>query len=317
MSDRADEVRGFVERLMQLVGHHEGHHGVRWDQVLELVRQDPEAAAGAVPALIRMGEQQRAYFQLAMTIAAAYQQATEDDSLARVVERAMERAGVPELSIHPIGEARPEPRQELLQLMVDPGDLERCNVYSWTRLLSLESLEGASPDHAANLRRMRGRCLLTFPLDADPRAIYEIPEARAFIRALFEAMPYFPYYLDFAPAAGSFMLFFGCVADADALQPGRVQEETAEERQIREYLENRVELLRRQGKAIAEEETTWHLTILHPSVIDAVSTSVAHLPGFCRALGDDPIPTIEALLTPYPDEVRQEILATLQEAEPR
>jgi hypothetical protein len=313
MSDRSDKVRAFVEKLMQLVGPHKGHYGVRSDQVLELVGQDPEAAAGAVPYLIRMGEQQCLYLQLAMTIAAAYQQVTEDDSLARVVERAMEHAGVSELAIPPIGDERPEPRQEILQLMVDPGDLERCNIYSWTRQLSLESLEDALPDHATNLRRMRGRCLLTFPLDADPRTIYEIPEARAFIRALFEAMPYFPYYLDFDLAAGSFSLFFGCVADPEALQPGRAQEEMVEERQVREYWEERVKLLRRQGKAIAEEETSWHLNIMHPSVIDAVSTSVAHLSGFCRALGDDPIPTIEALLTPYPDESRQEILATIEE----
>lgn len=311
MADRASGVRAFVEKLLQLVGRHEGNHGVRWVQVVELVREDPEAAAGAVPGLIRMGEQQRAYFQLAMTVAAAYQQVVEDDSLTRVVERAMERAGVPELSVQPLGEARPEPDRELLQLAVDPGDLEQCNVYSWTRLLSLESLEGASPDHAANLRRMRGRCLVTFPLDADPRSVWQIPEARAYVRALFEAMPYFPYYLHPDPAAGAFLLFFGCLADPEAMLPGPAQEETEAARRIREYAEKRVELLRRQGKAIAEEEDNWHLNILHPSVIDAVSTAVAHLPGFCRALGDDPAPAIQGVLMPYPEALRQKILSTL------
>lgn len=314
MSERTDKVQAFVQRLFQLVGRHEGHHGVRWDQVVELVKEDPEAAAGAVPGLVRYGEQDRAWFQLAMTAAAAYQQVTEDDSLTRVVERAMQRAGVPEPTVQSIGEAQPQTDRELLQLAVDPNDLEQCNVYSWTRLLSLESLEGSSPDHPATLRRMRGRCLLTFPLDADPRAVWEIPEARAYVRALFEAMPYFPYYLHPDPAAGTFLLFFGCLADPEALHLApEDQEETGEERRIREIWEERVELLRRQGIAVAEEESNWKLDVMHPSVIDAVSLAIANLPGFCRALGDDPIPPVEGLLKPYPEEIRQEILATIRE----
>lgn len=315
MSDGPDKVQAFYEKLLKLVGHHAGHFGVQWDLLQKLVRQDPEAVAGAIPGLIRLGKEQRGFLQLAFALAVAYQEAFQDDSLTRVVQREMARSGIPEPTVAgpPV---QAEPDKKILQLGIDRDDLARCDVYPFTRMLSRESLEGATPDHAARMRNMRGRCLLAFPsLDADSRAVWNVPEARAYVRALFEAMPYFPYYLHTHPAAGTFMLFFGCLADPEALSlaSGKMKE-TADEKKVRKYLKRMLSLLRRQGKAAPGDETQWQFNILHPSVTDAVAVAASHLPGFCRALGDDPAPVLQFLLAPYPETLRQQILSALETA---
>lgn len=314
MSDRIDRVQAFLGKLLKLVGPQADHFGVKWDLLQKLVRQDPEAVAGAIPGLIRLGKEQRGFLQLAFALAVAYQEAFEDDSLTRVVQREMALSGIPEPTVAgpPV---QAEPEKKILQLGIDRNDLARCNIYPFTRMLSHECLEGATPDHAARMRSMRGRCLLAFPLDADPRAVWNVPEARAYVRALFEAMPYFPYYLHTHPAAGTFMLFFGCLADPEALSlaSGEVKE-TADEKKVRKYLRRMLSLLRQQGKAVADDQTQWQLDVLHPSVMDAVAVAVSHLPGFCRALRDDPAPVLQFLLAPYPETLRQQILSALETA---
>ncbi len=306
MSDRLARVKAFVEKLLQLVGRHEGHHGVRFDQLQELVRGDPEAAAGAVPMLVRAGEEQRGFLQLAYSVALAYQHACEDDSLVRVVQRALEQAGIPE----PAGLAVGEPPEQVVELAVNRDDLDRCDIYGWIRLLSLQSLEGASPGHADTLRRMRGRCHLTFPLSADPRAVWEIPEARAYVRALFSEMPYFPYYLETDPVAGTYMVFFGCLADPEALRLAPAEtEETLDEKKLFELWQEAVELRHRQGKAIARDAVRWQLDPLHTSVLKPIIQATLGVTAFCARLPDDPAPVIEALLAPYPETLRQQILA--------
>lgn len=306
MSDRAHRVKAFVEKLLQLVGHHEGHHGMRFDQLQELVQGDPEAAAGAVPMLVRVGEDQRSFLQIAYSVALAYQHAFEDDSLMLVVQRALERAGLPAPSFQPVG----EPLEKVVELAVDRNDLDRCDIYGWIRLLSLQSLEGDSSGHADTLRRMRGRCHLTFPLSADPRAVWEIPEARAYVRALFEEMPYFPYYLETDPVAGTYMVFFGCLADPEALRLTPAEaEETPDEKKLFELWQEAVDLRRRQGKAVARDAVRWQLDPLHRSVLKPIIQAALGVAAFCAHLPDDPATVIEALLTPYPEMLRQQILA--------
>lgn len=163
---------------------------------------------------------------------------------------------------------------------------------------------------------LRGRFILNFPsADGDPRPVWQIPEVRAFARALFEALPHFPYYLNLRPELGSFMLFFGCLADPEAFHPAESDHQLPEKwRRISEIVEENRAFRRRQGLAVPSYEESWtYLDVMHPSVVEAVAVSIAAVVALHQSLGEGPEIFLEQLLAPYPQEIRDTIIGSVAE----
>lgn len=68
-----------------------------------------------------------------------------------------------------------------------------------------------------SLRSLRDRCQLLVPRDAPMGELVRDPAVRAYVRALFDACPAFPFVLNMSTERGQFRLFFGCLASPDAL----------------------------------------------------------------------------------------------------
>ena len=69
----------------------------------------------------------------------------------------------------------------------------------------------------------RGSFFLTFPqYDKDPREVWVIPEARLFMGALRDAIPYFPYFLVPDPRAAQIMFWLSCLADLGGTDDAQV-----------------------------------------------------------------------------------------------
>jgi hypothetical protein len=68
-----------------------------------------------------------------------------------------------------------------------------------------------------SLRSLRDRCQLIVPKDAPMSELVRDPAVRAYVRALFDACPAFPFVLNMSTERDQFRLFFGCLASPDAL----------------------------------------------------------------------------------------------------
>lgn len=310
-SPTKQNIAAFMEKFFGLMTDVEGKQGVRVDALEALVKSDLEAAAGAVFILLQAEQQMRGARQLAFSVAAIYEKITGDDSLTRRARRVIEEAGgrLPTFKSSGGQAAASPPVPQLAAIQVDAGDLERGDIYNVQRLCRVNPADPTKD--LTGVSALRGRCLLAFPsLDKDPRPVWQVPEARTFVRKLFEAMPYFPYYLNLMPESGSFMLFFGCLADLKAFLPvGEGDQNPKGLQRILEIIRGERRLKRLQGLATPAEESVAYLNVLHPSVVEAVSTSLVAVTELCRSLGEDPRGVQEQLLAPYAPEVRKAVLA--------
>lgn len=310
-SSRKQDVFDFVEKLFGLVTDFGGKPGMRTDELEALVRSDPETAAAAVFALLQSEEMMRGSRQLAFSVAAAYEKITGDDSLTSRAQRTIEESGGRMPSFRTLAGEGQELRElrspeGIAGLQVDEGDLARGDIYNFLRIFRVD--ETTDPQVMAGLR---GRCLLMFPVDQDPRPVWEIPEVRTFVGRLFEAMPYFPYFLDLTPESGSFMLFFGCLADQEAFQPAADGDRGSEDMQrIFEIIKEQRREKRLQGLATPKDDPGLvYINVMHPSVIETVSVAVGAVAAICSQLGENPRGVLEQLLAPYSPEIREAVLA--------
>ncbi len=305
-----ERVAGFVEKLLASMRDVGGKQGIDSEALASLVRDDPDAAAGAVFVLLKAEEVQRGSRQLATAVAMAYQSVTGDDSLSLRAKRAIQEAGGRMPTIVTEG-GEPPPPARIGVLQVRAEDLARGDIYNLLRLFRVDR-----PENPAAVTGMRGRFLLAFPVDDDPRPVWQIPAVREFIHKVFEAMPYFPYYLHFAEEYGSFMLFFGCLADADAFQPaGRKVQLSEGMRKTKQIVRNYREMKRRQGLAVAAGDPTgvMLINVLHPSVLAPVAVAANAIRSLCQQLGEDPTQALDQLLIPYHPEMRKEIMDAVSE----
>lgn len=153
-------------------------------------------------------------------------------------------------------------------------EVQRAQLYSGD-LGGLAALDpGAVPAAMRrDLCRWWGRCALVFDID-DPGPVWLRADVRRFIARLAAAQPAFAVYLDPTPQAGMFVVWFGALADPQAL-PGN------------------------------------GLDLAHPSVVDRVMAAVRAIVALADGLGLSARPAVQRLLTPYPRAQVEAVLAAL------
>jgi hypothetical protein len=215
--DRAEQRQAFIAALEELlVKRPDGKVELHVDRLRALVRAHPEFTLAAGQAYAKMAPQFRGHAQIARALGAAYYAEFDDDSLDRAVRRDLEAAGLGEVSLtveNPPGSPPSDSGPKVVFFTVDGEALKQADIYQVTRIFAVTPGEPGqfSPSN------LRGRVVLQFDsLNNDPREVWHIPEARAFMTKLFEAMPYLPYYLHADPRLGTAHLLFGCMASEDA-----------------------------------------------------------------------------------------------------
>jgi hypothetical protein len=260
------------------------------EKLSAIVRDDPESAAAVVSAVSHAPDVPPTIGQMAITIAVVYEIEFGDDSLRYEIDKAPWRGkfGGPILKDDKQSQADLDPLDALCDaagdvlrvLEIDADALDKVNIDGLVRALSVDH-PPADPARARRQATLWGQCLLTFTaLDNDPRQVYFIPEARRYMTALHEAMPYLPIYLNFRPEAGAFVLYFGALADAEALN---------------------------------DDGTS--INIYHPSILERISESLYAIGNVTRDLGRDPKPIWRTILSVYPmetiDDWMKELEATI------
>jgi hypothetical protein len=280
-----DKAKVFVKKLlasMQQVSG--GKTGIDLSTLTAIVQDDPESAAELVLAFCRQKELDTPFAQMALAIAVVYEDALGDDSLKNEVENAPWSKNVRPPSLMREGE-EPEPlmkrdplfdvgQDALRILQVAPADLRSGSVENFLEALAVE---GKDDERVRKLATLWGMCILAFPLDDDPRYLWDIPEARRFVANLHEAMPYFPCYLNFREETNMFLAYFGCLADHEAL---------------------------------ANEQ----LELEHPSLFERVAESLNAIGRLALTLKTDPRPIWRTMLSIYPPSFVDDVIDTTYQA---
>jgi hypothetical protein len=180
--------------------------------------------------MLTMGAYGRGWYQLALGIAAVYEIEFGDDSLNIEVRHGLDELGVGDLETRVVAvdgaDARPvepaAPPERLIHLQVGEDQLRDLDIYPLVRVFSHKYVE--TTDDLERLAAWRGRVLITFAVPlSDPREVWEVPEVRAFVRAVSKAMPYFPFYLTGDSRYGMFLVYYGSLAEETAAAgPGRL-----------------------------------------------------------------------------------------------
>lgn len=259
-----EEAKAFMKALEALEFRNgAGKVEVNFDKLRDLVRQDPELTVAVARSYLAMGSNEPAYLQRAQGLAYAYKAALGDDSLLLLVTSAIEAAGVPDTGLTgrvPEPQAGDKPR--LIQFVVDRKTLEKGDTFALVRGFSVERAK--EERRLAGLAALRARVLFTFDVRDDPRPVWKIPEARAVVAKIFAALPYFPYFLARSTEAGAFLVFWGCVADLEAVEDTGVD-------------------------------------FAHRSVVEKLALSLAAIDDLARELGEDPAEVRRDVLSALPD----------------
>jgi hypothetical protein len=276
----APKIMQLIDKLLEKTTRpREGKMGIEAGVFRQAVMDDPETAAEFVYLLSKQPEVPSAMGQIAMTIALVYKDELGDDSLVQEISHAPWVSKIAEPGfILPDQQPEPDLLERLAQvepdipclIAVGAEDMRRSAIDLFVENLRVET---ASPDRAKKMANLWGRCVLTFPLDDDPRHITRIPEARSYITSLHQAMPYFPCYLDFRPGFGMFIVYFGCMAEPDAMSDD--------------------------GTAI---------NVMHQSVLDKLEESLLAIKAAGALLNKNTRPILRAILSCYPDEVAEDYL---------
>ena len=247
--------------------------------IREIIAEDPEAVAGAFPVMARGArEADLPIWGLLWVVSEMYEDVTGgDDSLVLILEDEMGQAGVElpnaQFKSHAsgneqnLGDSEVDQRPKTVVLEIAPDDLRAGSAYRMVRFFSVENMESDT------LQNVLGRCMIAFPVDDDPRPIWEIPEVRSFMQKLHNDLPYFPMYLDFDPRLQQHLTYYGCLADSSAM----------------EKVDGGVRL---------------HLE--HPSVVSAIHQSIIGIRRACQTVGIDSGPFETSLIQVY-DVSRQQL----------
>lgn len=306
----------FIERLLGTMKPVGGGGGIQVQELRQLVREHRDSAVAAIQVLKRAEGQLPAAGQLAVALAAAYGAETDDMTPWRQLERefAAEGREMPDIELRDPPtpkEAPPEPPETFL-VRVTERELAECDPYVLVRKLSVDR---RPPGEKHSLKEHRGKYLLTFPsLDTDPRPVWEIPPARAYVRKLFDQLPYLPYYLNPIPEFGSRHLLFSCLADPEAMSPG-TEEDLASEAYRRAIEETqKVHRLReRAGIASGRRETVHQLNLLHPSVIKPFVKSLLSIRWLCLAIQEDALSVLRDVTAGSPAEFATKVIDPIME----
>lgn len=252
-------------------------HELDPERVRALVAKDPEAVAEAIPGMIAAARATGAgIWGLLVETARIFADVHGDDSLAIAVAAAMDEAGVKppgrRLEHRPLapGEQVDDgPRLLAFRLALD--DVRSGSAFRMVKVFSFTA------QTRATLERLIGQVVLEFPLDHDPRPLWEIPEVRRFMLDLHRRLPYFPMYLNPDPRVRTFMVYFGPISEPGAV---RTTGDTAE------------------------------IDLAHPSVLVRVWESLAATRALCAEHGLDFQRIATNILSSYPPTLCEPLLAT-------
>src|ERR1051326_171347 len=253
------------------------------ETIVTAVREDPDAAARFVLGVVAVAEPPSAIAQMAMVIAGAYQIATDDDSLSLAVANApWARKIKPPVFLNP--DRKPVPREHedpfrpmpgtLRMLEVVQSDIDSGDVTEYVQKFSFEGKSNAEKKRMASTWGSWSIGITT----EDERPVLVIPGVRRFISRIHEAMPYFPAYLDYRKELAMFWVYFGSVADADAVSNNGL-----------------------------------NLDLRHPTLLLRVSESLSAIGVVAKDVGQDPVPLWRGLLSgAYPPRFVTDMIGMFQ-----
>jgi hypothetical protein len=281
-----DEERGtieFVQRFMdEIVSTGHGKMGIGSEELLRIVREDPERSAMLCEASVTHGieTKQRGYLQLAVAVAGAYQAEFNDDTLSVLVEQRLAEAGItgvePEMVL-PNGSEEPAEPSSLppIHFQVNLEQLRDGDIYSVVRRFSHLHVE--DQDDLTQLASYRGRVFITFPIPAaDSREVWQVPEVRKYVAKIAKSMPYFPYFLLTRIEFGMFRVYFGSLASTEA-------------------------------------DTPSGLYLFHDSVLKEVARALWAVSEFAELIGEDPEQACRDVLAGCPDDFVDLMMSSLEE----
>jgi hypothetical protein len=275
---RKEDVERFIDRFEDgLKSAAPGKRGIDLDLVQDIVREaGPDLVTLAVQGYVALGRstKQRGYYQRASALAAVYQLQSGDDALAQLVMDEASKNGFqnvdPEL-LAPSPAPAPEPRGYHFQ--IDASTLASGDVYPIVRFLAFERATGSK---VAELAALRGRCVLSFDLPDDGTYVWQNASARRVVRGLFDAMPYFPYFLSPRPELLHMQLFYLCVADPAAFKGGYVE-------------------------------------LSHDTVVDAAVATILSMKDVCEKTGETHESVVRETFAAWPTELVDYLLRTARE----
>jgi hypothetical protein len=280
---RREDVAAFIERFENgFKKQASGKKGIDVALLQDIVREaGPDMVALAVNGYLEIGSstKQRAYYQRAYVLAVVHQLQSKDDSLVQVVFERANRDGFRD--IEPERWAPPSaPEPHGYHFRIDQSMLTSGDVYPIVRFLSFERATGSK---VSELAALRGRCLITFDLPDDGHYVWEDARVRKVVKGLFDATPYFPYFLSPKPELQLVQMFYLCLADPSAFKDG--------------YIE-----------------------LSHDTVISRAVVSIMRMNDVCEKTGENHVTVVRETFAAWPTEMVDDMLrlaAEVQEKNPR
>jgi hypothetical protein len=256
MPIRKEDIVAFVDRFENgLRRVSPGVSGIEFDSLKAIVGEvDPDLVSLVVHGYIKAARETktRGYYQRASALATVYELLSGDDTLTELVKSAAQKDGVEDAApqfraLDEVGAAKPQPERKGYHFQIDEKLLASGDVYGIVRFLSFER---ATKEKIRELAGLRGRCVITFDLPDDGKYVWEDPRARTVVKRLFDAMPYFPYFLEPQPERNHMPLFYMCLADPEVCANGVID-------------------------------------LSHDSIIDPAVSTIVSIAGVCKKTGEE------------------------------
>jgi hypothetical protein len=237
------------------------------DRIRSIVLDNPDLVAEIFPPLLRWNREHNVgLWGLLFVVAMVYKAECHDDSLEALLNTAANEANVKLPSVLSYAPHNPAPQAKVVVLETAKDDIQAGDAH---RMLTVMRIDTMSPEVR---EKILGRCVITFPVDNDPRPIQRIPEVRRFVADIHKRMRYFPMYLNFDPKLEMHLVYFGCLAEESATEW--------------------------RGTQIG-------INLLHRSVTTTIKESLVAIREACIPLGLDWKQPVRSILSPFDRAVRK------------
>jgi len=270
-----------LEAMVQRNKQQRGYSGIPADELMELVRRDPDGAVRSVEVLLQHATDidggARFALQLAHGVAVAYEAVESDDSLSLAVKRRNTELGLedatPRIQIPDGTDPIATNAAKNVLVQVDAETWMKSDPYTVVRIIRFVS---DGEDRPALLRRSCGRFLILFDgLSHDQREVWEVPEIRTFWLRLVDIIPEIAFYLNFDREHGMLWMFYQCLAAPEATTPEGVH-------------------------------------IYHPSFLTAVTRTLTRMRNVCQEAGIDWGERVAAILAQLPEDFPKRFLRSME-----
>jgi hypothetical protein len=211
--DPSDPKRALVDRLLAEYKPNSKGSSVDSDRIRSVVLDNPDLIAETFPPLLRWNREHNVgIWGLLFVVAMVYKAECGDDSLEILLNTAANEAKVKLPSVLSYTPNNPAPQPKVVVLETAKDDIRAGDAH---RMLTVMRIDTMSPEVR---EKILGKCVITFPVDNDPRPIQRIPEVRRFVADIHKRMRYFPMYLNFDPKLEMHLVYFGCLAEESATE---------------------------------------------------------------------------------------------------